>query len=390
MGSLHPFLFQVRTKIQFGEGCVSQLGSILRERRIDSAFIISDNGVKESGILNVIENNLIENGIEYDFFTEVEPNPSVKTVHTGASIFKNRTFKSIIAVGGGSSMDAAKGIAVLASNEGSILDYAVGSGKEVLNPTPFLIAIPTTAGTGSEVTRGAVITDVEYQKKVVVRSPYIQMDVALLDPLLTLSKPPLLTASTGMDALTHAIEAYISKNASPMTDALSLQAIKLVGSNLIRCFEAPNDVEARGKMLLASNLAGMAFVNAGLGIVHSISHPLGSIYGIPHGLANAIILPYGMEFNYKFCKEKLAQVALALEIKDTGTSTSDLAYSAIKQVRALSEQFNIPTTLRSVGVSVDSLDELTAAAMEQTTYFFSDPRPITSQDMKQVINLALG
>ena len=389
MGSLHPFLFQVRTKIQFGEGCVRQLGSILREKGIDSAFIISDNGVKVSGILNLLEDNLIENGIEYDFFTEVEPNPSVKTVHTGASIFKNRTFKSIIAVGGGSSMDAAKGIAVLASNEGSILDYAVGSGKEVLNPTPFLIAIPTTAGTGSEVTRGAVITDVEYQKKVVVRSPYIQMDVALLDPLLTLSKPPMLTASTGMDALTHAIEAYISKNSNPMTDALSLQAIKMIGSNLIRCFEAPNDVEARGKMLVASNLAGMAFVNAGLGIVHSISHPLGSIYGIPHGLANAIILPYGMEFNLEFCKEKLAQVAMALGVKDISGGTSNLATLAIDHIRYLSEQFNIPRSLRDVGVGLNDVDNLTAAAMEQTTYFFSDPRPITSQDMKQVIQKAL-
>jgi len=174
-----------------------------------------------------------------------------------------------------------------------------------------------------------------------------------------------------------------------MTDALSLQAIKMIGSNLIRCFEAPNDVEARGKMLVASNLAGMAFVNAGLGIVHSISHPLGSIYGIPHGLANAIILPYGMEFNLEFCKEKLAQVAMALGVKDISGGTSNLATLAIDHIRYLSEQFNIPRSLRDVGVGLNDVDNLTAAAMEQTTYFFSDPRPITSQDMKQVIQKAL-
>ncbi len=305
------FEFQVRPRILYGPRSVREVGFEASKLGGTRAVIVTDKVLRKVGLAQKVADGLEGSGVTLvGIFDDVPPNSEVRVVEQGAAYAREAGCDLLIALGGGSVLDTAKGMNMLLAEGGSLLDYE-GAGLLTRPLGPF-IAIPTTAGTGSEVTLAAVIRDEAQGLKLIFNSPFMMPDVAILDPELTLSLPPGLTAATGMDALTHAIEAIVSTAAQPLSDALAIGAIRLITANLRQAVHHGNDLEARGSMLLASNMAGIAFSNALLGIVHAMAHPCGGRYGVPHGVANSILLPYGMEYNLPACAPLLADVAAAL------------------------------------------------------------------------------
>jgi len=313
----------------------------------------------EAGLALKVIDGLTGSGVTVGgIFDDVPPNSEVQVVERGAEIAAAAGCDMLIALGGGSVMDTAKGMNVLLSEGGSLLDYE-GAGL-ITHPLRPFIAIPTTAGTGSEVTIAAVIRDEAQGLKLEFNSPFMMPDLAILDPELTVSLPPGLTAATGMDALTHAIESVISTGSQPLSDALAIGAIKLIAANLRQAVAHGDDLEARGNMLLAANMAGIAFSNALLGIVHAMAHPCGGRYGVPHGIANSILLPYGMEYNLPACADRLAEVAAALGVDTRGMDDEAAALAGIAAVRQLAADCGLPARLSEVGVPRDGLAQLAA------------------------------
>ncbi|MBP1157009.1 alcohol dehydrogenase class IV [Paenibacillus sp. PvR052] len=276
----------------------------------EKVLIVTDPGVRKANILEPIEASLNKYDIPYDIFDEVEPNPTSQVVDKAIQFLRQGKYDLVLAVGGGSSIDTAKAIAAMANNTGSILDYE-GVNK-LPNPSLTLVAIPTTAGTGSEATSSTVVTNTQTLFKTAILSPYLYPKLAILDPELTLNLPPAITAATGMDALTHAIESYTSKLASPVSQAFAIHAVKMIGENLHKAYFVGTDMESRENMLAASFIAGIAFAHSRLGNVHAISHTFGGVFNIPHGIANATLLPYVLAFNLPACPEKFKDIAAAL------------------------------------------------------------------------------
>src|SRR4051812_35480224 len=295
--SQQSFNSALPTNVIFGVNSVEEsLAVKIKEFNKLNVFIATDPGLVQAGIPDKIQSLLKENGIHSIVFSEIEPNPRAVTVMKGAQIYKSESCDMILAVGGGSAMDFSKAVGVMVSHPGHILDYRRGE-KPVVNEIPTLFAIPTTVGTGSEVTNVAVVTDHEAGRKYIVASPVLAPKIAFVDPSLTISLPRHVVAATGIDALVHAIEAYVSMKATPITDGLALQAIKMLKENLPITYAQPENIEARSQVHLASCIAGMAFGLGGLGMVHSCSHPMSAVYHVPHGLANAILLPIVVKHN---------------------------------------------------------------------------------------------
>ncbi|NLY49677.1 MAG: iron-containing alcohol dehydrogenase, partial [Firmicutes bacterium] len=313
--------------------------------------------------------------------TWVEPNPSIETVESCYGLYQEPTPDLIIGLGGGSSMDVAKAVAVLATNGGHISDYE-GYEKVRVDKRP-LVAIPTTAGTGSEVTASTVITDRKRQVKMAIISNKVKPEYALVDPELTLTIPPALTASTGMDALTHAIESYVSKEAIPETQALALHAIRLIGRSIRKAVLYGDDARARDDMMMGSLLAGMAFAISKLGNVHAMAHPLGGIFDVPHGFANAIVLPYVMNFNALAAPELFTDIAQALGGNIHGLSTREAALLAVDLVKELNHDIGIPADLKGFGVNEDALDKLCEDAMISGNIKVN-PRRTTVKDIRSL------
>lgn len=286
-------------------------------------------------------------------------------------------------------MDIAKAAAVLATNEGKARDYQ-GLNK-VSKPGLPKIMVPTTAGTGSEVTFTAVLSNKEPKGKAGINSPYLFPELALLDPLLTLSAPPAITASTGMDALTHAIEAYTSLQATVITDALTLKAIELIAQNLHRAVAEGQNEEAREKMLLGSLLAGMGLANAGVGAVHALAYPLGGLYRVPHGVANGLLLPYVMEFNLEKSLEKFVRVARAMEEETENLSSQETAQRAVEAVNKLSGEIPVPRRLRELeaGITEKDFPGMAASAMKVTRPLENNPRRMTEEEAIKIYERAL-
>jgi alcohol dehydrogenase class IV len=287
--------FHIPTKVVRGIGAVEQLGEEAKALGAKRALVVTDKNLVEAGLMEKVEEPLKSAGLKVDIFDEGVPDPTVKLVEKGMAVIKKASYGVIIGVGGGSNIDAAKAMSVMANNPGSICDYE-GSDKFAKPPMP-IIAVPTTAGTGSEVTYASVVTDTERDYKFVVWSSLLPPKVAILDPQMPATGPVMVRISAGMDALTHAVESYVSKNANPYSESLALSAIKLISENLRMSIADANNAEAMANMQLAANMAGMAFTNTRLGVVHAIALPPSALFHIPHGIANAILLPYGMEFN---------------------------------------------------------------------------------------------
>lgn len=351
-----PYYFQIPTQIVYGRDSVRQLGDLARKYNVSKALVVTDPGVAGSGVLEQVLTQMKQSGIEWTVFDQVEVNPTVQIADSATDLYQQENCNGVIALGGGSPLDAGKAVGVLATNPGKAADY-LGIDK-VKVPSAPVIAIPTTAGTAAEITDVTVLTDPAKRAKIGLRSAYVAPRVALLDPVLTLGLPPTPTRDSGLDALTHAIEAFICVNAWAASDALTLKAIELIGRYLRTAVHQGKDLEARDGMLTASLLAGMAFHNTKLTLVHAITGPLGGAFNLPHGAINAIILPHAMEFMLPGAVDKYVQIAAALGEKVEGISRRAAAEKAVSAVKQLSRDVGLPEGLSFYGVKDEDLPPL--------------------------------
>ncbi|MDA8235665.1 MAG: iron-containing alcohol dehydrogenase [Clostridia bacterium] len=376
------FNFKLPTEIEFGPGSLTRLPEKIAAFNTNKVMIVTDPGIVKAGILERISNVLTQAGLRYAVFDQVESDPSTKTIEKIREMAKQEEVDLLVAVGGGSSIDAAKGARVQLANEGKLLDYA-GLNKVKNKGVPF-IAIPTTAGTGSEVTIFAVLTELDQNLKFTIASPYLAPDLALLDPELTLLLPPMMTAATGLDALTHAIEAFTSLASQPICDVLALESIRLIYKYLPQATTNGTNLEARTEMLKAQLLAGAAFNNTNLGLSHAIASPLGGHFHIPHGIANAIMLPYVMNFNVPAGPEKYVKIAEAMGICLIGKDIYEDAYEAPKAVERLVVLCGLPRKLRDAGATEDKLDDVAKDALKSGMLKFNI-RKASEKQIKEIL-----
>ncbi|MFC6732339.1 iron-containing alcohol dehydrogenase family protein [Haladaptatus sp. DYSN1] len=380
-------MWNVPNRVLFGAGTASQTGTYAKQFGADTVLVVTDSGVREAGVLEPVLESISEAGVDYAVFDGVEPDPTDTVVHAAADAYEDADADLMLGIGGGSSMDTAKAASILTTNDGHILDFK-GSGN-VPNPTPPSIYIPTTSGTGSEVGHWCIVKDAETSVKEEIGDVTLLADLALVDPELTKSAPPLVKAATGMDVLTHAVEAYVSINAQSQTSALALDSIEKVGTHLTRAVEyRGGDDEALAKLARASTQAGMAFNGAGLGAVHALSHQVGGKFGVPHGLANAIILPYVMEFNLPQVPEKLTDIAAALgESVDEEAPARHEGYKAVRATRQLGDDVRIPRTLSETDAEREAIPELAEQALEDGS-LTGNPRVTTCEDLEGILERA--
>lgn len=345
-----------------GKGCLKEIGPYIQELNLQKALVVTDKFLVKSGIAGKLLAVLDEAGIDYVVYDEVKPNPTCKNVHDGVDFLKAHNCDYLISIGGGSPQDTAKAIGIVATNGGHIAEYE-GVHKSKNKSLP-IVAVNTTAGTSSEVTINYVITDEERKVKMVMVDKNSIATISVNDPELMVDKPAALTAATGMDALTHAIEALVTPGAYPVTDATALAAVELIFANLARTVKNGHDIEAREQMVYAIFLGGLAFNNAGLGYVHAMAHQLGGVYDLPHGVCNAMLLPYVEEENAKYVPEKFRSIAKAIGMQVNGKSDKECADFVIESIKALSKEVGIPAKLSELGVEEVDLDLLAENAMK--------------------------
>jgi alcohol dehydrogenase len=373
------FSFTGAKKIVFGSGSLLTLASHVKEHHARNPLVVIDKNLAKTDLLEKVANVLIPSGIKFTVYEKVEAEPPIELADEGAKAAMKNKCDIVIGIGGGSAMDVAKAIAVIATNKGAAADY-LGLNKV---PKPGLpkIMIPTTAGTGSEVTFTAVFLRKNLKKKEGMNSPYLYPELALLDPELTLSLPPVPTAHTGLDALCHAIESYTSINSSPVSEMFSLEAIALIAENLRTCVHDGKNIVAREKMLLGSLYAGIGLANAGVTAVHSLSYPLGGKYGVGHGLANTMLLPAVMAFNMPSALEKFTDIAEAMGENVEGLPEREAAYLALEAVEALIEDCGIHDTISTFGVKEKDFPALADVAVTVARPLENNPRKLTKDDM---------
>lgn len=370
------------TKVIFEFNSASRIGEILENENKNSVLIVTDKGIISAGLLSSSLQSLEENNIHYEIFDEVEPNPKTTTVRKGVEVLSKHSFDTVIGFGGGSSIDTAKALGVMATNEGDILDYE-GVGKLVNNPI-YTVAIPTTSGTGSEVTASTVITDENTLFKAAIISEKIFPNLAILDAALTMKCPPSITAATGMDALTHAIESYISKENNPISNSVALHAISLISENLSRAYFYGTDRESRENMLEASMLAGLAFSQTRLGNVHAISQSFGGVFDIPHGIANATLLPFILKFNAPACLDQMIDIAKAMGVDTAKNSKEVIADKVIETIVEWNYSYDIPDNTKDLGIDISQLEKLVKDSMRSGNVLVN-PRLTTAKDVEKII-----
>jgi alcohol dehydrogenase len=378
------FEFYNPTKVIYGPAIASDFNAELDTLGIGKYFIVSDKIINELGLTKKVIDGIVSSGIEITGeFSDVPQDSEVHTVNECAEQATASGAQGLIAIGGGSVIDTAKAANILISEGGDLIEDYSGA-QTLTRPLKPLVVVPTTAGTGSEVTMAAVVYDKENQVKMSFTDKYLLPSLAVLDPEMTLSLPPKLTASTAMDALTHAIEAYIDLQWSPVSDALAAGAISLIFNNIITATEHGDNLEARGAMLIASNMAGIAFSHSMVGCVHGMAHSLGGMYRVPHGIANAILLPHGLEYNFEEVKGKLAELAHIMGEEVSGMPVDDAARKAIETVRRLTGTLNkigaLPLRLREVGVIEDDLPEIAEATVLDGASFYN-PREVVAEEI---------
>ncbi|MDI9458045.1 MAG: iron-containing alcohol dehydrogenase [Bacillota bacterium] len=369
------FIYYNPTKIIFGEGSIKEIGIEVEALGGTRAVVVTDRGVVEAGLAGEVEEAL---GRKYvGTFDGAVQDSGFHIVNEGAKFAREAGADTIVSVGGGSSIDTAKGISILLKEGGQMQDY---SGFQLLSrPQTPHIAVPTTAGTGSEVTYAAVVKDWENNEKILFCDNHIIPRVAILDPLLTAGLPPPLTASTGIDALTHAIEALHALQAEPIADAMALQAIRLIAAYLPRCVANGDDLFARGQQQIAALMAGVAFSNAQLGLVHAMAHSLGALFNVPHGLANSLLLPHVMLYNLESCAERYLLVAEAMGLATAGLDEEGAARLAVNAVQELTRKIGLPQRLREAGVPEEGLAEAAELSLSDGSIIYN-PRPVFEAD----------
>lgn len=346
----------------FGPGAREVLPQEISRMGYKKAFVATDKDLIKFGVADKVLKVLENAGIPYEVFSEIKPNPTVSNVKAGVEAFAKSGADFIIAIGGGSSMDTAKAVGIITNNPEFADVVSLEGVADTKKKSVPIIALPTTAGTAAEVTINYVITDEENEKKMVCVDPNDIPVMAIVDAELMYTLPRGLTAATGMDALTHAIEGLITKGAWEMSDMFELKAIEMIARYLETAVNEPQNAEARNGMAVAQYIAGMAFSNVGLGVVHGMAHPLGAIFDIPHGVANALLLPTVMEFNMPAAIDKYVQIAKAMDVYTSGMSKEDAAQAAVDAVRALAVRVGIPQHLAELGIKAEDLDKLATAA----------------------------
>ncbi len=344
-----------------GAGAIGDMLDRVAQEGFKRALLVTDRDLLRLGLHQPVVEGLTARGLDHCLFGEVMPNPTVAIVEAGHRAFVRSDSDCIIALGGGSAIDAAKGISILTANPGPVTAYS-GVGK-VAKRGAFLAAINTTAGTAAEVTSNAVITDTDRQVKEVIIDPAILVDIAVDDPTLMLGIPPAVTAATGMDALTHAIEAYVAKGAHPLTDHSALAAIEIIGRWLPHAVEQGQDLQGREMMAYGQYLAGMAFNSAGLGLVHALAHQPGATHDLPHGVCNAILLPVICDYNRPVCVSRFAAIARALGVDTTTMDEEQASQAAIEAIRTLSARVGIPAGFSALGITSTDIDRWIDKAM---------------------------
>jgi alcohol dehydrogenase class IV len=379
--------FSFPTRIVFGEGSLREVPNHLARLGVKKPLVVTDAGVVASGLLGRLVSVLDAERVPHAVFDAVEPNPSGATVENGLSAWREHGCDGIVGLGGGSPLDAAKGVRLLATHPLPLAQYddARDGWRLVTNPMPPMIAIPTTAGTGSEVGRSFVVTLPETGRKTVIFAPPLMPSVAICDPALTFDLPPRITAATGMDAFTHNLEALCAKGFHPLADAMAVKGIELCGRFLVRAVKDGRDAEARAGMMIAAITGATAF-QKGLGAAHALAHALTPIAGVHHGLANAIVLPYVMEFNLLAAAPRLAEAARALG--EPPAEEEALARRAVERVRAMAREAGIPARLSEAGVKESMLPLLTEKAFEDASHG-SNPRPCQPADLAALLRAAL-
>lgn len=373
------------TRNVFGEGSVNEAGDLAKTLGIKKIMIVTDGFLAKSGMAERIQKIYQSAGVEAHIFGGAEPNPTDKNVEAGLKEFKRSKCDGIVSLGGGSSHDCAKGIGLVAANGGKIHDYE-GIDKSSNEMTP-LMAINTTAGTASEITRFCIITDTSRKVKMAIVDWRVTPKIAVNDPELMVGMPPSLTAATGMDALTHAIEAYVSTAANPLTDSAALTAITMITQYLPKAVANGDYMKARDKMAFAQYLAGIAFNNASLGYVHAMAHQLGGYYNLPHGVCNAILLPYVEAFNLISNLNRFRDIARAMGENVEGLSTDDAAVKAILAIQRLSRQVGIPQDLKQLGVQPKDFAIMAENAKKDVCQL-TNPRKASQKEVEELFRKA--
>ena len=373
------------TRNVFGMGASQEAGELMKSLGGHKTMIVTDKFLHESGMAGQIQEILAQAGVESIVFPGAEPTPTDQNVAAGVAVFQENGCDSILSLGGGSSHDCAKGIGMVAANGGTIHDYeGIDRSSRPLMP---LMAVNTTAGTASEITRFCIITDTSRKVKMAIVDWRVTPQIAINDPELMRGMPPSLTAATGMDALTHAIEAYVSTDANPLTDAAATMAIQMISHYLPKAVANGNYMKARDKMAYAQYLAGIAFNNASLGYVHAMAHQLGGMYNLPHGVCNAILLPYVEEFNLIGNLNRFRDLAEAMGEKIEGLSTGDAAAKAIQAIRTISRQVGIPASLKELGVKPEDFGIMAENAMKDVCCL-TNPRKATKEQVIEIYRRA--
>ncbi|OEC49212.1 alcohol dehydrogenase-like regulatory protein ErcA [Pseudomonas sp. ENNP23] len=376
----------VSPEIIFGAGCRHNVGNYASTFGARKVLVVSDPGVVAAGWVDDVEASLAVQGIDYRLFTQVSPNPRVEEVHQGADVYRAEGCNVIVAVGGGSPMDCAKGIGIVVAHGRSILEF---EGVDTIRvPSPPLILIPTTAGTSADVSQFVIISNQTERMKFSIVSKAVVPDVSLIDPETTLSMDPFLSACTGIDALVHAIEAFVSTGSGPLTDPHALEAMRLISGNLVEMIANPDDIGRREKIMLGSMQAGLAFSNAILGAVHAMSHSLGGFLDLPHGMCNAALVEHVVAFNYNAAPERFRVVAETLGLDVRGLNQTQTRQRLVEHLVAFKRSVGFADTLSLHGVSVSDIPFLSRHAMEDPC-ILTNPRESSQRDVEVVYAEAL-
>lgn len=378
--------FFIPTVNLMGAGCLKDAADAIQSKGFKRGLIVTDVILNKIGVVKKVQTLLNQRSVESVVFDGTKPNPTIRNVNDGLALLKEHDCDFVISLGGGSPHDCAKGIALLATNGGTISDYE-GVDRSAKSMLP-LVAINTTAGTASEMTRFCIITDEERHIKMAIVDKHTTPLISVNDPELMLAKPASLTAATGMDALTHAVEAYVSIAATPITDAVAIKAIELIQANLRTAVSNGDDIHAREQMAYAQFMAGMAFNNASLGYVHAMAHQLGGFYDLPHGVCNAVLLPHVQRYNAQVCPERLRDVAKAMGVDVSAITAEQGAAAAIEAIQQLSKDVGIPAGLRELGAQEQDIPTLADNALKDACGF-TNPKQATHAEISAIFAEAM-
>ncbi len=374
--------FSFPTIIRFGAGAVKELPAHLLANGLSRPLLVTDPMVSGLGFFKAIKESLTAKSISVEVFSDIHKNPVKSDVLKGGDAYKATDRDCIIGIGGGAAMDVARAIVLRINHHRDLFEYddLIGGDQYVTEAVPYFITVPTTSGTGSEVGRSAIISEDDTHRKRILFAPKLMAKIVFADPLLTMELPSFITAATGMDALTHNMEAYIAKNFHPMAAGIALEGISLINESIVEAVNKP-DLASRSKMMIASLMGAVAF-QKGLGVVHSLAHPLSSLLDTHHGLANAVNLPYGMRFNAPGLETEFKRMALTMELNET------TGEAVISHLFELNKQLGLPTRLRDIGVKEEHIETLSDLALADFCHP-NNPKPVTRNDFKQLYTEAL-